>query len=547
MSEVGTGGPMHPGVDGPRGIPLVSWEQYKHHHKELRTRAIALAQAEEPGEIFRSWRFRDDPELLEVAQASLAQTTPRPGLQDLRTALTPTEQLVDPAEKQPRTERQHRQHVRRTSRVELEEDLARVWSIAELDWAGREIEVRERIAWRVEAYRPSPADFEIAQSWTAWMSGMPWEVREAWERHLLPAAVRSFRAVCLARSLPDPVIGRVVQDLNDAFFYRLLGGGQGTAGWVELAARTLETRLPGPVIGLAEVLDAAAWNKVARCAVTRGHWRHTVRALYPELPEPLSRVRSLERRITAGELEPLLDLHVVSRLLRAWGQGSAKTWPVVTQNRGRARGRLRALLAGAHPDTWFQALLDLEGLHARTLAATRRWAWSWAWQELARDFAFDLDSGQSAPCDLPEGPDVALDPAVVRTWVLLVVLRGRLRHLQRWVRTGGTGDRDSSWARLLSDELPPALTDPVEKGRAATYHRLRAELAESLDPHLEALRPTLDAISATGGRNLAGAVRGQLGPLWHEAVRRPTRGFPTMVRNVGDAVVALESEDPCGP
>ena len=129
----------------------------------------------------------------------------------------------------------------------------------------------------------------------------------------------------------------------------------------------------------------------------------------------------------------------------------------------------------------------LDGLADRTRAATRRWAWDWAWGALSRGLALDFSRPVTAPCrQLSEGltPLGEGERPAAETWVLLAVLKGRLGHLRRWTREGGTGDHDGTWGRLLGAELPAALRD-----QGGGYDRLRAWLSGTLEDTLEDWMP----------------------------------------------------------
>jgi len=270
----------------------------------------------------------------------------------------------------------------------------------------------------------------------------------------------------------------------------------------------------------------------------RGSWASTVADWQPDRPEPLARARAVVRRGRRdSELcERLLDSHVARRVLDRWADDpEASAWGVVTQNRGRARGRLRAVLA-ADPGRLLEPLLQLPSLLARTRAAVRRFAWSWAWRELAADFAFDAARASAPPCLHAAEPLPALSSEATEaldTWVLLVLLRGREAHLERWVRTGGTGDRDSTWARLLSDAVPDVLVDdPTAAGRSRTYRRLRAELSDRLPSLRNRLLPVLRTVAELpSGRKLRASFEERIGPRWSLEVPAPRSGFPTFQRH----------------
>ena len=156
---------------------------------------------------------------------------------------------------------------------------------------------------------------------------------------------------------------------------------------------------------------------------------------------------------------------------------------------------------------------------------------------MARGFEYGLDVVATPPCEpdaAPLVPFTEAEHAPAVCWVQLVVLKGRLAHLERWVRDGGTGDRDATWGRLIRNELPEQLADT--SGRRRTYHRLRAWLAGALPEVLHQLAPTLEQLGqlplsrTLRTRFLAVVERG-----WDRALPLPRSGFPTMVAHARDA------------
>lgn len=519
----------------------------------LQAREARRAWALGASDPWRAWAFRDADDLVAVADAALGGVV-APTPEALRAvlgavAVPPPSGARSPAE-------WRRWAGRHATDVPHDDAHIAAWRRARLDAVGARIEARERHAWREVPYPDDPkGDARAAALWAAWFTGDPWSGRSAWEKLLLPHAARAFRGVCEARRLPQEVRRRVLDDLREGFFWALLGaGGDAAPAWVDLALRTLETAGPGPVDALVAVLDRDGWDRVGRCIATRGTWATTIAAWQHDRAEPLARARAVSS--TAGArpslAEPLLDLHVALRCLERLADApESSLWPTVRQNRGRGRGRLRAVLAD-RPDRLMEPLLALPGLLARTRAAVRRFAWSWAWRELATDFTFDAGRAGPAPCletlDAPP-PLEAAERDAMKTWVFLVLLRGRDAHLARWVRTGSTGDRDSTWARLLSDACPPCLVDdPSTSGRSRTYHRLRTELAEGLDTLLAELTPALHDLAALPtGRTLRTAFEARFAPTWSEQVPLPKSGFPTFHRHAQALVRAFDApEDPAG-
>lgn len=517
------------------------WPDFVAAREARRARALHGADALVAGHHtdLPGWRIARP----EIVLATLAERPPTPPPEALWAALAEPGDLPDPGDRVVAA-RLHRRWLRERARGEVAPTRRHrlAWALYELDALAEEVTLRERDAWAAVVHTSSAEeDAASAALWAGWFTGDPWSGRSRWEALYLPAATRSFAAVCAAREVPAAVRERALSDLREGFHYRLLGAGDAPPGWAELAVRVLETA--GPVEAVARVLSEAGWTRLATCAAHRGGWADTLAHAWPDRAEPVARARAFVERIRTELpwVETLLDTHVVRRLVLAWASDETpRPWRVATQNRGKARGRLRAVATGEAGPTLLQALLDLDALHARTVDGVRRYAWAWAWQELATDFAYGLSEPVTPPCTARE-PELAPfgdeEAAALRTWLLLVVLRGRLGHLRRWVRTGGTGDRDSTWARLLTDALPAALRDDPPPG----YRRVRADLADTLDDHLEALRPTLRALAdLPEGRGLRAAFTSRLEPGWHAAVPFPRSGFPTLQRHA-----RAEAEDPC--
>lgn len=409
------------------------------------------------------------------------------------------------------------------------------WGIAALQRLGHRLHDRERSAWVRVAHRADPhRDGAALAGWKGFASGDPWSLRRPWEDAFLPTVARTFDAVLAARKVPRRVRGRAAQDLREDLFYRMIGGVDVLAGWREVAARTLETAGVGPVDGAMRSLDPAAFARVARCPGARRSADLAAEALMPQVPT-VGRGLAFEAILVSqpGALEQALDLEVALRLCDRWSRADSHfftdkaMWRLAVQNRGRARGRLRAVLAEQPADTLVQALSTLDALHARTVAALRRYAWAWAWNELARNIPLDPTGGVTPPCRfVPD--EAALDDAAIQSWLTLVVLRGRVDHLRRWLR-GGVG-RDSVWGRLLAEALPGSLTDGPQRGRQRRYGRLKATLGADLEERLERLGPVLGRVAACErGRRSKIDVLDALRPGWSDAVRLPSRGFPSLV------------------
>lgn len=416
-------------------------------------------------------------------------------------------------------------------------ELRARWARARLVALGERLSEEGHRSW-TEGWREQPSEDAHAAAVLAGLGSRSWTVRAEAEALLLPPVLRSFRGVCLARRLPAAVRERAVGELREAVFYRLcLPDGAGRPGWTELAARTLETA--GPVSALLGPLGEDQRRRAASCAASRGRWGETARALFGP------RSRALRARALLDELdrwEVHLNTHLQLRLRARWAAGETDPdgdWRQLVQSRARARARLRAL-AGERAEALLEAVLALPALAARLRDAASRWAWAWAWEELARDFSFDLGRPVLAPCvqdDLIPPPWPAAWEAPLDSWLLLVLLRGRLDHLRRWAETGSTGDRDSTWGRLLAEALPAPLS-------AEGHGRLQDELRQSLSRRLSALRPVVVAVAQLQpGRGLKSAVLRILEESWSPWLPLPRAGFPSMQRAARALLPTLPAEE----
>lgn len=434
----------------------------------------------------------------------------------------------------------------------------RLWAMESLLFLGEQLEARERGAWARAVWPVDAGDARLLALWGRALTGPSmalWGDKNRWEALLQPECAAAFRQVLSTRELPSGVAKQALSDLREGLWFQLVGGPEGPGGFRELAARVLETGPPGPIEALAGLLGDEAWGLAAGCVAARGTWPDTLALILPEVAGGPARAVSLRGRLRASLVEPLVDLHVWARLLDTWsspeGADPVRSWNVVVQNRGRARSRLRALVCELPGPALVEALGRLPGITARTAAAARRFAWDLAWEAMARGFAWDWGRPVQAPCRaaaddlLPIGPD---EVPALRSWALLVLLKGRGHHLRRWVETGGTGDRDGTWGRLLSEELPETLRDPVARGaRAATYHRLRAWLADGLDELISGLRPTLAAVAALpGGRRLRADTEALLLPTWDARVPFPKAGFPTFQAHAAETLAVTEASAAAG-
>ncbi len=503
--------------------------------------------------------FRFAPAHADIVIDSLLETPPAPTDRHVSAALIDADHLPADDEDLAPPVRRRRYEGGALGRAEAFAPVGAplAWALESLAFVASETERVDRAAWRAMTYAPDPTDAKVGAAWERWFESRPWDIRSAWESWFVKDAVTVFRAVGEARRLPPDVMKRAVSDLREAMFYALVG--KENPGWADVASRVIEGGGAGPVDALATTLSPEGWSRVASCAASRGNWPDTVAKVFAELPGMPPRALALKTRglSDARSMEGWLDLHVALRVLAGWKDGATAfddARNIVSQNRGRARARLRAALLATDRDALLARLLTLPGLRARTAAAIRRWAWSWAWQELASDFAFDLGHTVTPPCEAAGAvlEPIAGEDAAIVTWLLLVTLKGKLPALQKWVRTGSAGDRDSTWGRLLSDEFPEVLRDARGEARggarAQTYHRVRATLSDSLAERIRGLAPTLrGVVTLRAGRTIRAEFVARFAPGWHAGVPFPKAGFPTFIDNAAAALdaLAVTTEDPC--
>ncbi|MCK6502524.1 hypothetical protein L6R53_03865 [Myxococcota bacterium] len=427
------------------------------------------------------------------------------------------------------------------------------WGLCELAAHGWLLDQVERQPWEAVSAPPDPVeDREVGRLWSAWAGSRAWEIRDEWERRFLKPALRAFSAVLRGRRLPEDVRRRAIQDAREGFFYVLIGGADPGAGWRELAVRLLEASGGDPVDALAGALPAASWERVARCAVTRGHGRDTAAIVWGGGVAWQVQARDLERR---GQARPqalgdLLDLHLALRLVDCW-TSPAFTAPerglsVMAHNRGRARSRLRAVLREAPAEHLLAQILARPGLAARTRSTVARFARDWAWQQVQHGFAFYDARTVDPACVLPEGSPPRLtedEAAALRAWLVRVVVKARLPHLLQWVHGGDDLDkRDSTWGRLLADDCPASLRSYPGAARGEGLARMRAELSEHLPAQLRMLLPTLQAVAAldTRARDLEASFIAAVTPIWHADVELPRVRYRSYVESTREAMAAVE-------
>lgn len=529
---------------------------YLEHRQRWRERAAAAAVALRGGDralaraLVSTWRF--EPDLADRLLDRLLATRPRPC--PGAWAMTMADAVDVDAPVDAPTALHWRDGAFSQPVGDVGDPLA--WGLAELATHSWLVETAERLPWQDRSYRVDPAeDAQVRALWSAWAEGRPWDAREDWETRFLPPALRAFAAVVRGRRLPEDVRKQAIMDAREGFFYALIGDGGTGAGWRELGVRLLEAAGPDPVDALAVAVPVESWERVARCAVTRGHGRSTASLAWGQGVTWQVQARELQLRAQEqpAALGDLLDLHLALRLVECWTQpertAPSRSMAVVTHNRGRARSRLRAVLREAPADHLLLRIQALPALADRTRAAVARFARDWAWQQVQHGFSFYDARTVDPACILPEGAPPPLSTeglAALRAWVLLVTLKDRLPHLRQWVHGGAELDkRDTTWGRLLADDCPDLLRSYRGSTRGQGLARLRAELTEHLPALLSQLRPTLARLAAIDLRRggLKAAFEGAIADAWHPALSLPKVRYRSYIAAAAAACQQLSGED----
>jgi hypothetical protein len=510
------------------------WSAFRAAQDQRRAQAQAAAVALREGDaaparrLLAPWAFASDSAACSRVLDRLLETPPVPDSVHLAATLGP----VPATGPDPAGAKEQRAHLfaaaAGTPGLEGADPVA--WGLEGLAWLGARIHQTERVAWQQAVTADPLRDAAHKVLWRQFLDGQFWDAQAAAESLWLPAARRGFAAALRARGVPAPERKQYVADYAESFFWMLLGGRDATPGWKEVAVRLLERDGASAPSALADHLGPEGWSWVVRCPSARSPtWRAARRWALPDHPNPLSEAWYLceEGPVASGWMEHLLDGLVALRLLAAWSGVGTETaprtrpkqaWDVVLRNRGRTRGRLRAVLLEIAGDALL-AILRLPGLASATHNALAAVGWSQAHVVLHKHGLPSWDSSLTPTCEAP--PPLApllpvADEAVLRTWMLLVVLRGRWAQLDHWGRTGTWHTRpDSGWGRLLKDGLPHRLGQD-----GAGYARIQAHL-NLHGPRLWAsLRPALEAVAAaTKGKEIRAAVE----PYWEPEVGLPSR------------------------
>lgn len=536
---------------------IVSWDAFLAVREQDRRAALSAASRLVRGEIgdaaraLDTWRFARWPGLSPTVLTALAAAPPRPTGAAVARALTPGDAL-------PRCARAQAPWLHRAwlATQELPEpsselpaaapELQLAWGLMALRGLGREIDDRLVTPWRRQELAPDPRDAEMPELWEAMRAGGPWRQFRKWEMYFRPTAEMAIRGVLDACGWPRGDWDNRVLVERDNFLVRMLGSDSG-AGWRAVAVRVLETGPDSPLVALSAALDGAAWSQVARCAVARGHGRHTAMSLWPDV----GRARVLAERVAAWSLdetprlEALAELHIAQRLVSRWGAGAAlaedEMWRVASQNLGRARGRLRAVLRESPDEALIRVVLSRDRLFHRTrLAVARSWR-DIAWRQHHAGWSGDISMEIEPGCRLRRPPAAPSDEdRLVGTWLLLCVLRGHLQDLLTWADSG-KGIGGGGWGRLLTAYAPPELRPTNDLDGLAT---MRTRVVLGLRPRLRGLLPTVRAVAALdpNARGLADALNAAIDPVWDKAFQKPAARQRQIVAHAVAALPLLTRE-----
>ncbi len=414
-------------------------------------------------------------------------------------------------------------------------DCPVIWGWRHLGLLGERVDRLQRVPWHRQLQADGPQDARAQALWEAWLRDDTAAVWHAWPEVYGPSAYRGFSAVLRAVGMPREVQRQRLELLGDELPMMMLGWRDTVPGWCQVASWVLESAGQAPLTAMAGALLPAQLALVADCAVRRGYQPATVRLAYPEAPRPELRALALRDELERDPawLETLVDLHVAVRLIDRWHAGHnldlESSWDVVVANRGRARARIRSILAGDRAA--LQRILKVDSLHARTCDAVMRWAREWAWQLHRRRWESPTQHPVDAPCAAAATAPLDDDETLaLRAWVLLVCLKGRHTELRAWTFEG-TGIAAGTWGRLLADELPESLRDALQPGRKRRgLGRVRAGVAEHWDSLLDHCAGVLEALSILPQDGLKEAAPRLLAQVGHTQVAFPSRGYEAIVR-----------------
>lgn len=517
--------------------------------------ALRGGDASPAGALLGAWRFVDHPDLLGAGMSALAASQSHPAHRWAALPFAPRSTLTPPAaDDLPEFFLRREAGWSCAARV-APEPLA--WTVEALAFFGEEVNLRERAAFAARSFPLRAEKDEAARRlWSEWFR-TGYADRDRWVKLFAGPVHDAAKSALNARKYPAAVKDRLLgagpdsdSELSELAFDQLFLGEAALPGWVDVATRVLETAGRSPVDRLARHLDGSERTVASQCAARRGHWADTAALVGGD--------RDLDRRgdLYAASLqqnpdwaEGLVDLHTALRLIALWslpGSGDPDdAWTSIRSNRGRARARLRAVIAAGSRDRLRQALLPLESLHARTSFALGRHVYRWFMDNENQDSPPAPGRICTPPCTLDGlAPLPAEDIPAARTWTFLVVLRGQLPRLRRWVRTGSTGDRDSRWGELLTEDLPAVLRDPGgAAARDSGYRRLRAWLAVELPMLLERELPRIAALAALHPKSAKAGGLELLRAEWDARVPIPAGGFPAIVAAAQELLTELGRAD----
>lgn len=519
--------------------------------------AVELGRGEAAGaaSLLCPWRFASHPDLLGVMMDALRATESQPAHRWRALPFAPRS-----AFKVPKVDDLPEFYHRREAGWGLTARSAvdpLAWTLESLAFFAEEVDLRERAAFTTRTFATRPdRDDACRKLWAEWFR-TGFADRDRWTRLFAGPVHEAAKTALLARKYPSSVRDRLLgsapsaeSELSELAYDQLLFAPSDLPGWVDVATRVVETGGANPVDALVGSLDPAGLLVAGHCAARRGHWADTAALLAEDcdLDRRGDRVRDQVSRDPAWA-HGLVDLHTALRLLTMWALPNSgdpdDAWVSIRSNRGRARGRLRAVLARGSRDRLRDGVHSVPGLHARTSQALSRHVYRWFMDNDNQDSPPSPGQLATPLCaSVSLVPFAAEDVPAARTWTLLVVLRGQLDRLERWVRSGSTGDRDTRWGELLATALPPALRDPGRPSDAEGGHRrLRSWLAAELGMQLERELPRLAAIARLPPDAAKMPGLRLLQREWDARVPLPSGGFPAIVEAARLALAKLGRAD----
>lgn len=379
---------------------------------------------------------------------------------------------------------------------------------------GEEFRLREDQAWVNVKFPSHPEDIKVREILASVSSNTPdFKAIYAFKKRFGSRVRVAFSGVGTMLRLPPHVIQEHADQAVEQLDMFLLGAR------FELLSRILETK-GEPIASLASGLGPQSMERVVNCVARRETWQQAFDVLDAHGGRP---------DFEAG-LAEASELAVFLRLLESATEGQLPThalglpgWGVVSANRSRMRGRLRAAAATA-PDILREKTLLLPSLYERTGAALARQALDWAWREARAGFGFDPSRVHPTTCDT-EDPSAPVrsrfgketEPAL-KALLLLLLGRGCEDDLIQWMAGASSGSLSKSFYRCLR-QAPDMLADPMEPGqRVRRYAGLCEHLAGGgFEAMVPALLPAAErAAVLKPGRSLKEQLHAALAPDWDE-------------------------------